>query len=146
MDYVTSVVMMLRRGDLAAEDQQWENDFSVHTSTLADPSEFFKRGLFFFRIFKSLTDNILCQFPKTATKMSPWQNVFFARPSPKIINGVGRPSRPPNSRNRLDPFNSGGFIEPALPRLLAYVHIHVHLHELPLSPNNYFFLKLNCAV
>ena len=50
MDYVTSIMMMLRRGDLAAEDQQWENDFSVHTSTLADPSDFFKRGLFFFMI------------------------------------------------------------------------------------------------
>ena len=56
MDYVTSVMLMLRRGDLAAEDQQWENDFSVHTSTLADPSDFFKRGLFFFHDLKTIDE------------------------------------------------------------------------------------------
>lgn len=47
MDYVTSVMLMLRRGDLAAEDQQRKDDLFDHSAKLLDPSEFFNRGIFF---------------------------------------------------------------------------------------------------
>ena len=54
-------------------------------------------------VFNSLMDNILCHYPETVTKMSPWQNAFsalhrlklstvwgglFGRQTPRLVGAV----------------------------------------------------------